>query len=441
MNDPTRRNFMAGATATATAASVLSLTQPVHAAPGSELKLALVGCGGRGTGACAQDLENDGVKLVAMADAFEDKVDGAHNNLQKKYAAKMDVPKENRFHGFDAYKKAIDAADIVILATSPGFRPIHFEYAVQQGKHVFMEKPVATDMPGIRKVLAAAKQADEKGLKVVVGLQRHYQEILPRRPRRKCAKAPSDRNHLGPCAVERRRRLGATAPARADRDGIPDAQLVLTSTGSAATTSPSSTFTTSTSPTGSSSGDTRSRRKPDGRARFGGRKGPEYGEKSSTTTTSKYTYASGAIVMNSQCRHIKGCANGVDEVLHRFGRHPLRQDGQKLRRPGTGPRSRTAITAARSATTIPTRRSTTASTAPSATTKPLNNAYYGAKSTATSIIGRLATYSGKVIKWDDAMNSEVSLMPKEFSWDAEPPVLPDANGLYPVAVPGKSKVI
>jgi len=158
-----------------------------HNSADDTIKIALIGCGGRGSGAAAQALSTtQNVKLVAMADAFSDRLDDAYNALTKrKYKdaagaeidvkSKVDVPQDRKFVGFDAYKQAIALADVVILATPPGFRPMHFEEAVRQNKHIFMEKPVATDGPGIRKVLAAAEEAKRKKLNVVVGLQRHYQ--------------------------------------------------------------------------------------------------------------------------------------------------------------------------------------------------------------------------------------------------------------------------
>ncbi|HEX8355944.1 MAG TPA: Gfo/Idh/MocA family oxidoreductase, partial [Segetibacter sp.] len=146
------------------------------------IKIVLVGCGGRGTGAAMQALlSKQNVKLVAMADAFRDNVDKCHKSLTNgknsttDVISRIDVPEERKFTGFDAYLKAIPLADVVILATPPGFRPIHFEEAIKQNKHVFMEKPVATDPAGIQKVLATAAVAKQKKLNVVVGLQRHYQ--------------------------------------------------------------------------------------------------------------------------------------------------------------------------------------------------------------------------------------------------------------------------
>ena len=147
------------------------------------IKIALVGCGGRGTGAATQALlSKQNVKLVAMADAFSDRLEGCYKTIIQEDASlksKMDVPAERKFVGFDAYLKAIPLADVVILATPPGFRPIHFEEAIKQGKHVFMEKPVATDPAGVQKVLAAAEIAKQKKLNVVVGSTTPVPEFIP----------------------------------------------------------------------------------------------------------------------------------------------------------------------------------------------------------------------------------------------------------------------
>src|SRR5947207_1083184 len=158
--------------------STLAVERFAHGAisPSDTIRIALIGCGGRGSGAASQALSTSGpVKLIAMADAFKDRLEGSLKEIAKQHKDKVDVPEEHRFIGFDAYKQAIQLADLVVLATPPGFRPIHFEEAVRQGKHVFMEKPVATDPAGIRRVLAAAEEAKKKNLKVAVGLQRHHQ--------------------------------------------------------------------------------------------------------------------------------------------------------------------------------------------------------------------------------------------------------------------------
>ncbi|RZM21921.1 MAG: Gfo/Idh/MocA family oxidoreductase, partial [Pedobacter sp.] len=147
-----------------------------HSSVDDTIKIALIGCGDRGTGAAYQALSTkENLKLVAMADAFQDRLDNSYKVLSDKFGAKVDVPQDRKFVGFEGYKKAIALADVVLLVTPPGFRPSHFEEAIKQGKHVFMEKPVAVDAPGVRKVLAAAELAKQKKLNVVVGLQRRYQ--------------------------------------------------------------------------------------------------------------------------------------------------------------------------------------------------------------------------------------------------------------------------
>src|SRR5262245_57199349 len=171
---PSRRTFLTGSGA------VLASSALARSAAGARsddlLRVALVGCGGRGTGAALQALATAGpVQLVAMADAFHDRLDSSLAEIVAGAPTRVDVPESRRFVGFEAYRAAIDLdVDVVLLATPPGFRPLHFEYAVRKGRHVFMEKPVAVDAPGVRTVLAAAAEARQKGLKVGVGLQRRH---------------------------------------------------------------------------------------------------------------------------------------------------------------------------------------------------------------------------------------------------------------------------
>ena len=148
---------------------------PDKAAPGREIKVGVIGCGGRGSGAIKNLFDAaDGIRLTALGDVFPDRLEG----LRKMAAEKLgqEVPDENCFIGFDAYQKVIDSGvDMIIDTTPPVFRPDHFKYAVQKGVHSFLEKPVAVDAKGYRTVMAAAKQAQAKGLCVVCGTQRHHQ--------------------------------------------------------------------------------------------------------------------------------------------------------------------------------------------------------------------------------------------------------------------------
>lgn len=140
------------------------------------LKVGLVGCGGRGTGAAVQALNADpDTVLYAMADAFEDRLVSSLEIMKKAHGQRAQVDKSRQFVGFDAYQKLIDSGvDVVLLATPPGFRPDHFKAAIDAGKHVFYEKPIAVDVPGIHKVLEAAKKAKEKNLSIVSGMCFRY---------------------------------------------------------------------------------------------------------------------------------------------------------------------------------------------------------------------------------------------------------------------------
>lgn len=143
-----------------------------------EITVGLIGCGGRGTGAAVNALEaGPNVKIHAMGDLFVDRLKGSRDNLQKRDGDRVDVPESRQFVGFDAFQGVIGTdCDMVILATPPGFRPQHFEAAVAGGKHVFMEKPVAVDASGIRKVMEGAAAAKAKKLSVVSGTQRRHEE-------------------------------------------------------------------------------------------------------------------------------------------------------------------------------------------------------------------------------------------------------------------------
>ena len=160
---------------TVTSAVASQLIPNVYAAENNTIKVALVGCGGRGSGAAsnAMSVKNGPVKLVAMADVFEERLNSSYKNLKKIHSEQMDVPEDRKFIGFDAYKHAIDClspGDVVIFATPPAFRWVHFTYAIEKGINVFMEKPVTVDGPTTRRMLKLAEDSIQKNLKVGVGL-------------------------------------------------------------------------------------------------------------------------------------------------------------------------------------------------------------------------------------------------------------------------------
>ncbi len=427
----TRRDFMktSAVLSTAAIAANLGIARSAHAAGSDEIKIGLVGCGGRGTGAAGQALSTEGkVKIVAMADAFGDRLDGAAKQLNK-FGDKFGVDAGSRYVGFDAYKQLIDRDDIglVVLATPPGFRPIHFEYAVSKGKHVFMEKPVATDADGVRKVLAAAKIADEKKLKVGVGLQRHHQknyiETIDKIREGYIGKVIALRAYWNNGGVwVRPRQEGQTEMEYQMRnwyyfnwlcgDHITEQHIHNLDVANWVMNS-----------------------HPVSAHGMGGREvrtGKEYGEIFDHHAV-EYTYADGTKLF-SQCRHIAGCRNDVSEWVHGekgagnlSGALQLYTGNKEdvFRAKG----GKDAYQVEHDDLFAAVRND-----------KPYNEAYYGATSTMTSILGRMATYSGKEIKWDDAMKA-ASIMPKKYTFDAEPPVLPNKDGFYPVPVPGKTNVI
>jgi predicted dehydrogenase len=196
-----RRHFLQNTGRIVAASALAGVAIPqVHAAENNTIRLALVGCGGRGTGAAANALAtpNGPIKLVAMADVFDRRLTSSYENLQKAtagpvnaqpggvvngfQASQIDVPPERRFIGFDAYRKAIDClkpGDVVLLTTPPAFRWVHFGYAIEKGINVFMEKPTTVDGPGTRKMLALGELSAQKNLKVAVGLMcRHCKARL-----------------------------------------------------------------------------------------------------------------------------------------------------------------------------------------------------------------------------------------------------------------------
>ena len=179
-----RRQFLGKAGRIAAATTVAGLAVPsVHAAEDNTIQLALIGCGGRGTGAVANALsvKRGPTKLVAMADVFENRLQGSLKNLKKRFADRVDVPEDRRFIGFDGYRKAMDClkpGDVAIFTTPLAFRWVHFGYAIQKGLHVFMEKPLTADGPTSRRMIELAKESKAKNLKVGVGLMSRHSRAL-----------------------------------------------------------------------------------------------------------------------------------------------------------------------------------------------------------------------------------------------------------------------
>jgi myo-inositol 2-dehydrogenase/D-chiro-inositol 1-dehydrogenase len=424
-----RRTFLktAGAAAAVTSLPIASYAQVDGA---SELKVALVGCGGRGTGATTQTLNVDGVKLVAMADAFPDNLERAYGNLKTVFGDKVDVPDERKFSGFSAYQEAIDCADVVILTTPPGFRPEHFEYAISKGKHVFMEKPVATDATGIRRVLAAAKEADAKKLKVVCGLQRRYQPSYIQ------THEEVMNGRIGDVIAAQVYWNGGGVWVRERKEGMTEMEYQMRNwyyfnwlCGENICEQHVHNIDVANWFMGG----------PPKKAQgMGGRQvriGPDFGEIFDHHYV-EFTHETGAI-NNSQCRHQKGTMSRVTEVI--IGSKGTATAGRIVDMDGKTVWKAPKI--ADGEEKNPYQIEHNELYRHIRQDIPKNDAFRTAESTMTSIFGRMATYSGKELSWNEALASQVSIMPKEYGWDKDPGPKAGADGLYPCATPGKTKVV
>ena len=423
-----RRKFI-GSAAVAAAAVNLPIAACAQVAGSDELKLALVGCGGRGTGAASQALTSGGTRLVAMADAFSDRLEPSHSTLQAKFGSKVDVSDQNKFIGLEAYQEAIQKADVVLLTTPPGFRPAMFKAAVEAGKHIFMEKPVGTDSPGCRTVFEYGKKAEEKNLKVVVGLQRRYQKnYLAAKEQVKqglivdIVSAQCYWNNAGIWLVDRKPEWSEMYYqiknwyhfAWVGGDHILEQHIhnidVI------------NWFMDDAHPVAAQG--------MGGRERRNDRKTGQIFDHHYV----EYAYGNG-VIMNSQCRHMPNCFNSVSEtILGTKGTLSLGDGGTQIK-------DRTGKSIWRYRNTDedgdPYQNEHNELYKAIRENKSLNNANYGAQSTFTALLGRYATYSGKLVKWDEALAWNNSELPEKLDFKSPTRFGPDAEGNYPVPVPGK----
>ncbi len=415
-------------------ASALPLSASAFVAAKDEIKVALVGCGGRGTGAAAQAMEADeGVRIVAMADIFPDRLESSRTGLTAKYgkSGKMMVKDDTAFVGFDAYKKAIDMADVVILATPPGFRPLHFEYAVNQGKHVFMEKPLATDVAGIKTVMEAAKVARSKKLNVVVGLQRHYQrsyrEVLKRLHENAAGEIVSGQVYWNSSGVWVNPRKPEYTEVEYQLrnwyyfnwicgDHILEQHIHNIDVAN---------WFIGAHPVSAQG--------------MGGREvrtGKEYGQIFDHHFV-EFVYPEGQVI-SSQCRHQPGCMNRVEEVFQTTkGSVLVNSENIGLIRSRSG--STIYEHEGREDINPYQEEHNELFASIRAGAYDHDDTTHGIDSTMSAILGRMATYSGQQISWDEALATNLKLVPDIQSFNDAAPVMPDADGFYPVPVPGVSK--
>jgi myo-inositol 2-dehydrogenase/D-chiro-inositol 1-dehydrogenase len=426
--NPTRRNFLkASSAAVAGSALAGSFARTAHAAGSDEIKFCVVGCGGRGTGAASNIMNTKGnVKMVAVADAFQPKAAGIVDKLAKKYGDKVAVSPDNVFSGLDAYKKAIDSdCDLVVIATPPGFRPQQFEYAVARDKHVFMEKPVATDAPGIRRVLAAVEESKKKNLMVGVGLQRRHEpryiETIKKIHDGAIGDVILSRVYWNGGGIWYRGATGNESEMEFQcnnwyhfiwlcGDQICEQHIHNLDVGCWV------------------HGDY-----PVECNGMGGGERRMDGDRSKSQifdhTFCEYTFADGS-KMYSQGRHLRGAFTRVGEDVHGTkgtsspsgsiadnSGNDWRFDGERVS--GHQQEQHDLIEALMRG-------------------EIYNEGEYGAKSTFTAILGREACYSGKILKWDDLLAKGKDYAPgiDDYTLQSTPPVVKGENGKYPAPLPG-----
>jgi myo-inositol 2-dehydrogenase / D-chiro-inositol 1-dehydrogenase len=429
----TRRDFIRNSSLLvaggAMAAGSLNIARAAHSFGSDEIKIGLVGCGGRGSEAANQAMNTSGgpVKLVAMADAFEDRLQASYRSIKSAKGEKVEVPKERMFSGFDGYKDLLKCdLDLVILATPPGFRPLHFEAAIAAGKHVFMEKPVATDPAGVRRVLNSVKIAKEKSLAVQVGLQRHHE-----RKYMATVKAIQD-GAIGDIILARAYWNGQTPWVRPRQENFTELEYQMRNwyyfnwlCGDHIVEQHIHNLDVI---------NWIKNAYPKTAQGVGGcevRKGKEYGETFDHHMV-EFTYPDGTVLL-SECRHQPNCWNSVSEYVHGTkGRSDVSgskiydaggstlQNFDKLGADGWQQEHHDLFADLR-AGRIP------------------NEGEYGALSTMTAIFGRMATYSGQKIDWEKCLNYAVPLANFDAlkSMQDEAPVKPGPDGFYKLPVPGQ----
>lgn len=421
-----RRTFIKQTGVAVAAGSTLSsLAPPVHADGDDVIRVALIGCGGRGKGAVAQIFNTKGnTRLVAVADAFEAKANEAVQGLRAADESKVEVPPEQIFSGLDSYKNAIDSeCDLVIIATPPGFKPQQFEYAVKRNKHIFMEKPVAVDAPGIRRCLAAVEESKKKNLMVAIGLQRRhepqYMETVKRIHDGAIGDVILQRVYWNGGGIWYRDRQPSQTEMEfqvnnwyhfiwTSGDQICEQHIHNLDVGC---------WVKGAFPVAANG--------------MGGYQMREGGDRTRSQifdhTACEYTFADGT-KMYSQGRHLAGAWNIVHEFAH--GTKGTAEPSGRIEGPnqwaftgkqlnGHQQEQHDLIEALMRGETY-------------------NEGEYGAKSTFTAILGREACYSANIVKWDELLEKGKDYCPgiDDYSTETTPPVIRDDQGRYPGPTPG-----
>ncbi len=422
--NPPRRSFLRATTGGALVAG-LPLARSVHAAGSDVLRIGLVGCGGRGTGAVVNALNADpNARLVALADAFADRIANALVQLRRVKNDQVAVDADHQFVGFDGYRKVIESVDVVLLALPTFFHPHYLKACVDAGKHVFCEKVHAVDAPGVRLVLEAGETARKKGLSIVSGLAWRYDTG---------AREAMERIHDGAIgdivAIEqicntgflrsRPRQPGWTEMEYQIQDWYNFFWLSCDLPGlNAVHNLDKAAWAMHDEP-------------PLGCWGMGGRQtrvGRRYGDAWDHHAT-VFEYANGTR-LHSSCRQQDGCATDIsaryygtkgwcDLLKYRIdGENPWRYPGGRSNRFDL--EHVALFSAIRNGT-------------------PVNNTLYMARSSLLAIMSTWASFTGEMICWKTAMASNHVIAPQTLAADAEPPTRPNADGDYPIPVPGVTK--
>jgi len=432
-NDSTRRAFLKSTSAAAAGAALSStVAKTAHAAGSDLIRFVVIGCGGRGSGAAANIMNTGGnVKLVAVADAFAHKAASSIRGLSAKYKDMVDVPEDHVFTGLDGYKQAIDVdCDLVVIATPPAFKPQQFEYAVNKGRHIFMEKPVASDTAGVRRVLNSVEESKKKNLMVGVGLQRRHEpryiETIKRIHDGAIGDVIATRVYWNGGGIWYRNKEENQTEMEfqcnnwyhfnwLSGDQICEQHIHNLDVGC---------WVHQAYPIECNG--------------MGGHAQRMNGDGSMSQifdhTACEFVFADGSR-MFSQGRHLKGGWSHVGEFAHGTkgssdpsgmiqGANPWQFSG-----PGKNPKGNANGHQLEQDNLI----------AALGRGEVYNEGEYGALSTFTAILGREACYSGKVVKWDELMARGRDLAPgiDDYTLQSTPPVVRGDDGKYPVPVPGE----
>ena len=432
MNSPLehRRDFLKSSSTAAAltfAAPALLMRDRAFAANTDTIRIGLVGCGGRGTGAAGNALEADkNLILVAMGDAFEDQLKQSHSSLDKQFPGRVQVEPSKRFVGLDAYQKVIDAGvDVVLLASPPGFRPTHLRYAVEKKKHIFCEKPMATDSAGIRHVMESVRMSKEAKLNIVAGYCWRYSL-----PRREFFKRINEGEIGEVLAMYGTYLTGPVKPMQAPsqrKDGVGDLEWQMRNWMNF-TWLAGDGFVEQCIHTVDKMMWAFGDKPPAKVVANGGRVHPNYEGNIFDHMTATYEWANGARGVIAQ-RQIANCySDNSDYVLGGKGKgwngwsnaYFKNADGSNgWRYRGENPdmyvvEHQHLYRAIRAG-------------------EFHNDGDRMVNSTLAGIMGRLSAYTGQEVTWEQALNSKIQLVPDNLSWDMKLPI-------EPLPVPGKTKL-